>query len=138
MAPVPPPGLGPFCFDTRGGELVLADKEWYRLHKIPELERGKPWHFKYRTVNHVYYPLAQSSGKIFDLLRAHKTRGGNRAKKLFQFLNIIGARGLGRHLGRVLEMAESSADKTEYETKFSSGLALSSNLSCRSHYQLTK
>jgi hypothetical protein len=68
-------------------------------------------------VNHVYYPLAQSSGKIFDLLRAHKTRGGNRAKKLFQFLNIIGARALGRHLGRVLEMAESSADKTEYETK---------------------
>jgi hypothetical protein len=61
--------------------------------------------------------LAQSSGKIFDLLRAHKTRGGNRAKKLFQFLNIIGARALGRHLGRVLEMAESSADKTEYETK---------------------
>jgi hypothetical protein len=92
-------------------------KEWYRLYKIPELERGKPWHFKYLTVNHVYYPLAQSSGKIFDLLKAHKTRGGNRAKKLFQFLNIIGARALGRHLGRVLEMAESSADKTEYETK---------------------
>jgi hypothetical protein len=43
--------------------------------------------------------------------------GGDRAKKLFQFLNIIGARALGRHLGRVLEMAESSANKSEYETK---------------------
>ncbi|MCP1843308.1 hypothetical protein ACVIHI_003773 [Bradyrhizobium sp. USDA 4524] len=68
-------------------------------------------------VNHVYYPLAQSSGKIFELLKAHKTRGGDRAKKLFQFLNIIGARALGRHLGRVLEMAESSEDKQEYENK---------------------
>ena len=91
--------------------------EWYRLYKIPEPERGKPWHFKYLTVNHVYYPLARSSGKIYALLQAHKARGGDRAKKLFQFLNEIGARALGRHLGRVLEMAESSADKTEYETK---------------------
>jgi hypothetical protein len=31
--------------------------------------------------------------------------------------NEIGARALGRHLGRVLEMAESSADKWEYEAK---------------------
>jgi hypothetical protein len=90
---------------------------WYRLYKIPEPERGRPWHFKYLTVNHVYYPLAQSSGKIFELLKAHKARGGDRAKKLFQFLNIIGARALGRHLGRVLEMAESSSNKSEYEDK---------------------
>jgi P63C domain len=91
--------------------------QWHRLYKIPEMERGKPWHFKYLTVNHIYYPLAQSSGKILALLKAHKARGGNRAKKLFQFLNEIGARALGRHLGRVLEMAESSADKWEYEVK---------------------
>jgi hypothetical protein len=91
--------------------------EWYRLYNIPELTRGKPWHFKYLTVNHIYYPLAQSSGTILALLKAHKARGGDRAKKLFQFLNEIGARALGRHLGRVLEMAESSATKWEYEAK---------------------
>jgi hypothetical protein len=91
--------------------------EWYRLYDIPELARGKPWHFKYLTVNHIYYPLAQSSGKILALLKAHKARGGDRAKKLFQFLNEIGARALGRHLGRVLEMAESSTDRWEYEGK---------------------
>jgi hypothetical protein len=91
--------------------------EWYRLYEIPELARGKPWHFKYLTVNHIYYPLAQSRGKIFTLLKAHKAKGGDRAKKLFQFLNEIGARALGRHLGRVLEMAESSATKWEYEAK---------------------
>jgi hypothetical protein len=91
--------------------------QWYRLYDLPIPERGSPWHFKYLTVNHIYYPLAQSSGKILALLKAHKARGGDRAKKLFQFLNEIGARALRMHLGRVLEMAESSADKQEYEGK---------------------
>jgi hypothetical protein len=79
---------------------------------------GKPWHFKYLTVNHIYSPLAQSSGKILTLLRrAHKARGGDRARKLFQFLNEVGARALRMHLGRVLEMAESSPNKYAYERK---------------------
>jgi hypothetical protein len=91
--------------------------QWHRLYDIPVPDRGKPWHFKYLTVQHIYYPLAQSSGKILALLKAHKARGGDRAKKLFQFLNEIGARALRMHLGRVLEMAESSADRYRYEKK---------------------
>jgi hypothetical protein len=91
--------------------------QWHRLYGIPKPDRGKPWHFKYLTVNHIYYPLAQSSGKILSLLKAHKAQGGDRAKKLFQFLNEIGARALRMHLGRVLEMAESSPDKMTYESK---------------------
>jgi P63C domain len=91
--------------------------QWYRLYDIPVPDRGKPWQFKYLTVNHIYFPLAQSSGKLLTLLRAHKARGGDRAKKLFQFLNLIGARALRMHLGRVLEMAESSTDKEAYEKK---------------------
>jgi hypothetical protein len=91
--------------------------QWHRLYDIPVHDRGKPWQFKYLTVNHIYYPLAQSSGKIYALLKAHKARGGDRAKKLFQFLNEIGARALRIHLGRVLEMAESSDDKWVYEAK---------------------
>jgi hypothetical protein len=51
------------------------------------------------------------------LLRAHKASGGDRAKKLFQFLNEIGARALRMHLGRVLEMAESSPNRDTYEQK---------------------
>ena len=50
--------------------------EWYRLYDIPVLKRGKPWHFKHLTVSHIYYPLAQSSGKLLDLLRAIKSKGG--------------------------------------------------------------
>jgi hypothetical protein len=51
------------------------------------------------------------------LLKALKAKDGDRAKKLFQFLNAIGARALRIQLGRVLEMAESSSDKYLYENK---------------------
>jgi hypothetical protein len=41
---------------------------------------------------------------------------------------VIGARALGRHLGRVLEMAESSSDKSEYETKVARRFGLEQQL----------
>jgi hypothetical protein len=53
-----------------------------------------------------------------ELLRANKAQGGDRRKKLFQFLNDIGARALRIHLGRLLEMAESSKQRDAYERRF--------------------
>ena len=91
--------------------------EWHRLYNLAVPERGKPWQFKFLTVNHIYYPLAKSSGRLLTLLRALKAHGGDRYKKLFQFLNDIGARALRMQLGRVLEMAESSPDRESYELK---------------------
>jgi hypothetical protein len=91
--------------------------QWYRLYDIPRPDRGRPWHFKYLTVNHIYFPLARSSGRILELLRANKASGGDRTKKLFQFLNEIGTIALSRHLGRVQEIAEDSTDKWEYEAR---------------------
>ena len=91
--------------------------QWQRLYQISMPERGKPWHFRHLTVKHIYYPLAESSGKLYSLLKALKARDGTRHKKLFQFLNEIGARALRIHLGRVLEMAESSETHSEYEQK---------------------
>ena len=91
--------------------------QWHRLYDIPVPVRGKPWHFKYLTVRHVYHPLAKSSGKLLTLLRALKAKDGDRQKKLFQFLSDVGTRALRMHLGRVLEMAESSETKQEYERK---------------------
>lgn len=91
--------------------------QWHRLYEIPVPVRGKPWHFKYLTVNHVYHPLAKSQGKIYTLLKALKAKEGDRQKKLFQFLNDIGARALRMQLGRILEMAESSPDRQAYEAK---------------------
>ncbi len=90
---------------------------WHRLYNIPIPERGRPWHFKHLTVSHIYHPLAKSSGKILTLLRAVKAADGSRQKKLFQFLNEVGARALRMHLGRILEMAESSSGRDEYERK---------------------
>jgi hypothetical protein len=91
--------------------------QWHRLYDLPVPVRGKPWQFRYLTVRHIYYPLAQSSGKLLTLLRALKAKDGDRQKKLFQFLNDIGARALRIHLGRVLEMAESSATRYAYERR---------------------
>jgi hypothetical protein len=91
--------------------------QWHRLYHLAVPERGKPWAFKYLTVNHIYYPLAKSNGKILQLLRA--LRGHDTKKKLFQFLNTIGTRALRMQLGRVLEMAESSPNREAYERKIS-------------------
>jgi hypothetical protein len=91
--------------------------EWHRLYDIPVPERGKPWLFKNLTVRHVYYPLAKSNGKLYELLKALKAKDGDRQKKLFQFLNEIGARALRMQLGRILEMSESSPDRRTYEGK---------------------
>lgn len=91
---------------------------WHRLYKIPVPVRGKPWHFKHLTLRHIYYPLAKSSGKVTALLRAEKARDGDRQKKLFQFLSEVGTRALRMQIGRVLEMAESSADDSKaYEAR---------------------
>jgi len=92
--------------------------EWYRIYDLDAPEVGRPWFFKHLTLNHVYYPLAKSHGRILELLRANKAQGGDRRKKLFQFLNDIGARALRIHLGRLLEMAESAADRAAYEKRF--------------------
>lgn len=54
---------------------------------------------------------------ILELVRALKAKDGDRQKKLFQFLNDVGARALSRHIGRVQEIAETSASATEYEAR---------------------
>lgn len=91
--------------------------QWHRLYNLAIPTRGKPWQFKFLTVNHIYFPLAKSNGKLLSLLKILKAKDGNRQTKLFQFLNEIGARALRIQLGRVLEMAESSVNSSEYEKK---------------------
>jgi hypothetical protein len=92
--------------------------QWYRLYELDAPELGRPWFFKHLTLNHVYYPLAKSHGQILELLRANKSQGGDRRKKLFQFLSIIGTRALRIHLGRLLEMTEAAKDRAAYERRF--------------------
>lgn len=90
--------------------------EWARLYEITPPVRGRSWKHRHLTVDHVYYPLARSNGTLLDLLRQAKESDGSN-KKLFQFLSEVGTRALRIHLGRVLEMAESSPDRTAYENR---------------------
>jgi hypothetical protein len=102
---------------------------WYRLYQIPPIQgRGRPWHFKKLTVEHIYAPLARSNGSILELMRALKAKEGDRRKKLLQFLSEVGVRALRMHLGRVLEMAEDSPDQTTYEKRIAKRFGLQQEL----------
>lgn len=88
--------------------------EWARLYGHKPQRSWKDMHL---TINHVYYPLAKSDGQLLTLLREAKSSSGDRNAKLFQFLNIVGARALRFQLGRVFDVAESSSTSEEYEAK---------------------
>lgn len=88
--------------------------EWARLYGHKPQRSWKDMHL---TINHVYYPLAKSDGQLLALLREAKTSAGDRNAKLFQFLNIVGARALRFQLGRVFDVAESSRTMEEYEAE---------------------
>jgi hypothetical protein len=89
--------------------------EWYRLYQLPKPERGRPWKAKSLTVDHVYYPLARSNGKVLKLTREQRANSGNRGDKLHQFLSEIGVKALRTHLGQVLGIARISKTEREYE-----------------------
>jgi P63C domain len=89
--------------------------EWYRLYQLPRPEKNKPWKFKHLTVHQVYEPLAKSSGKILELIRAMRSKGQEKHKKLHQFLSEVGVKALRTHLGQLLGIAQISEDDTEYE-----------------------
>lgn len=77
----------------------------------------RQWSKSPPAVKHIWFPLAKSNGKILELVRLLKAKDGDRQKKLHQFLNEVGARALGRHIGRVQEIAETSASAMEYEIR---------------------
>lgn len=90
-------------------------KEWYRLYELPEPERNRPWKFKHLTLEHVYWPLARSNGKILELTQAQRAKSDSRWKKLHQFFSAIGVKALRTHLGQLLGIAQVSKTREEYE-----------------------
>lgn len=86
--------------------------EWARLYGHRPQRSWKDMHL---TINHVYYPLAKSDGQLLSLLREAKQSSGDRNAKLFQFLNLVGARALRFQLGRIYDVAQSSATSDIYE-----------------------
>jgi hypothetical protein len=68
------------------------------------------------TVNHVYWPLANSKGHILELTKAQRANSGTeRRKRLHQFLSDIGVKALRQRLGQLLGIAQVSRDQREYE-----------------------
>ena len=90
-------------------------EEWYRLYDLPKPERNRPWKFMHLTNDHVYRPLANSSGKVLDLTRKKRDESGERHKRLHQFLSEVGVKALRTQLGQLLGVARVSKDSGEYE-----------------------
>jgi hypothetical protein len=107
--------------EAREYEKEFSDElyeEWYRLYKYQKPKKNKPWKFKHLTVDQVYYPLAKSSGKIYELTKTAKNSSGSRKERLHQFLSEIGVKALRQHLGKLIGIAQLSSTKEEYEANF--------------------
>jgi P63C domain len=90
--------------------------EWARLYGH---RKQRSWKDMHLTINHIYYPLAKSDGNLLTLLRDAKASAGDRNAKLFQFLNLVGARALRFQLGRVFDVAQSALTSEAYEAEIS-------------------
>jgi hypothetical protein len=101
---------------SRPGQLY---EERYLLYQLPKPDRNKPWKFKHLTVEQVYKPLANSNGKILELMYEQRDYSKARWKKLNQFLSEIGVKALRTHLGQLLGIARISSTREEYESFFS-------------------
>lgn len=90
-------------------------EQWYRLYGITQYERGRPWEFRYLTIDHIYKPLANSHGKVFDLAKLNKAEKGEKGEKVHQFLSEIGVKALRTQVGKILGIATVSETREEYE-----------------------
>jgi hypothetical protein len=89
--------------------------EWYRIYKIAKPKRNRPWKFMHLTNNHLYFPLAKSSGKLLDLMKVLKSKGKEKQKRLHQFLSEVGVKALRWHLGNLMGIAQLSDEEKKYE-----------------------
>jgi len=89
--------------------------QWYRLYGLAKPERGRPWEFKYLTIDHIYRPLAKSNGKVFSLAKSSKQANGEKNNKIHQFLSEIGVKALRTQIGKITGIAIVSDDREEYE-----------------------
>ena len=90
-------------------------EQWYRLYGLVKPERGRPWEFKYLTIDHIYRPLAKSNGKVFSLAKSSKQVKGEKNNKIHQFLSEIGVKALRTQVGKITGIATVSESREEYE-----------------------
>lgn len=90
-------------------------EQWYRLYGLVKPERGRPWEFRYLTIDHIYKPLARSNGKVFNLAKSAKIANGEKTDKIHQFLSEIGVKALRTQVGKITGIATVSDSREEYE-----------------------
>ncbi|MBO9883718.1 P63C domain-containing protein [Xanthomonas sp. D-109] len=90
-------------------------EQWYRLYGLAKPERGRPWEFRYLTIDHIYKPLANSQGKVFDLAKSSKAAKGEPGNKIHQFLSEVGVKALRTQVGKIIGIASVSNSRSEYE-----------------------
>jgi hypothetical protein len=90
-------------------------EQWYRLYGLVKPERGRPWEFRYLTIDHIYKPLAKSNGTVFNLAKSSKQEHGEKNDKIHQFLSEIGVKALRTQVGKILGIATVSDSREEYE-----------------------
>lgn len=90
-------------------------EQWYRLYGLAKPVRGRPWEFRYLTIDHIYRPLAKSNGKVFQLAKNSKQTNGEKGDKIHQFLTEIGVKALRTQVGKILGIATVSDSREEYE-----------------------
>jgi len=90
-------------------------EQWYRLYGLAKPERGRPWEFRYLTIDHIYKPLARSNGKVFSLAKSAEIANGEKTDKIHQFLSEVGVKALRTQVGKITGIATVSEDRAEYE-----------------------
>lgn len=103
--------------------------EWYRLYNLQKPAKGRPWKAKHLTVDHIYHPLARSSGKVYELAQANRAasiEGGK--KKIHQFLSEVGTKALRMQLGQTLGIAQVSDTQEDYEAKIERAFGVQKDL----------
>ena len=90
-------------------------EQWYRLYGLAKPVRGRPWEFRYLTIDHIYRPLARSNGKVFQLAKNSKQANGEKGDKIHQFLTEIGVKALRTQVGKITGIATVSDSREEYE-----------------------
>ena len=90
-------------------------EQWYRLYGLVKPERGRPWEFRYLTIDHIYRPIARSDGKVYSLARSAKIACGEKRDKIHQFLSEVGVKALRTQVGKITGIATVSESREEYE-----------------------
>lgn len=90
-------------------------EQWYRLYGLSKPQRGRPWEFRYLTIDHIYKPLARSNGKVFTLAKTAKLENGEKNDKVHQFLSEVGVKALRTQVGKIIGIATVSDSREEYE-----------------------